>query len=361
VYNELQRALACAVAAEPGLMHGVGQVFQEDVLKYTNEVCGARVLALEAGGSMRGNLMSVLDLGAMEWRLVKPEGIENLAEWGGYTGMLRMTTGDVMILATLYSGGGLSFTYSIRDGRIKPMVRTPEDIGFRSYHLANLANGNAVRHTLFGYKPEVYNPLTETWSSSVVTSANQPETYRTGTAVVMISEDTMMIIGGRRRDDVLLNTAELWNPTTYVFTPVLRRMRVARVHHAAVLLPNRQVLVSGGNFSEQPSNRYTRTCELYDVATGRWRSGGDLVHARRDHQMVFLPSLNLALAVGGATDGSGMDAWETGMCELYDPATNGWRRGPTLWGPHWTMSIALCGGGASGGGASAPTPPGEDD
>ena len=58
VFNELQRALACAVDAEPDLMHGVGQLFWHGVLRAVSAVCGTHVLAYTARATTPGTFVA---------------------------------------------------------------------------------------------------------------------------------------------------------------------------------------------------------------------------------------------------------------------------------------------------------------
>jgi len=88
-------------------------------------------------------------------------------------------------------------------------------------------------------------------------------------------------------------------------------MATAREFHTATLLPNGQVLVSGGfgclgNLA---------SAELYDPATGIWTVTGSMATARLEHTATLLPNGRVLVASGA---GAGASA------ELYDPATGMW-------------------------------------
>jgi hypothetical protein len=70
------------------------------------------------------------------------------------------------------------------------------------------------------------------------------------------------VVGGRnlKRD---FPSAELYDPATAVWTAA-RSMATARWHHTATLLPNGQVLVTGG--LAELSSTYLASAELYESA-----------------------------------------------------------------------------------------------
>lgn len=89
-------------------------------------------------------------------------------------------------------------------------------------------------------------------------------------------------------------------------------MHEARVGHAMVVLPNGNILVTGGEGGSP--NGITATCEIYDFNTGQWRYITSMNIARAWHNLVFLKSGKI-LAIGGYRERS---------CELFDPLTETW-------------------------------------
>ena len=87
----------------------------------------------------------------------------------------------------------------------------------------------------------------------------------------------------------------------------------ARQGHEATLLPNRQVLVTGGfGLSSLAS------AELYDPATGVWTTTGSMATARDFHTATLLLD-GKVLVTGGNQNG-----FDTATAELYDPASGVW-------------------------------------
>jgi Kelch motif len=88
-----------------------------------------------------------------------------------------------------------------------------------------------------------------------------------------------------------------------------------RTAHAAALLPNGKVLVSGGKIDEaDPFEPYFKSAEVYDPATGTWSATGSMAEGRSEHTATLLPNGKVLVA-----GGNGLLA-----AELYDPATGTW-------------------------------------
>jgi len=85
-----------------------------------------------------------------------------------------------------------------------------------------------------------------------------------------------------------------------------------RSSHSATLLPNGQVLIAGGMRRNQD---FYRSAELYDPATGKFRTTGAMNIARVGHTAVLLRSGKVLIAGGWIGHGT------TNSAELYDPTT----------------------------------------
>lgn len=91
---------------------------------------------------------------------------------------------------------------------------------------------------------------------------------RSGHASVLLADGTVLVAGGTGEGVNILDSAEIYDPQTGLFSPT-GNMRLSRTVHGASLLPNGMVLITGGNrsvdvFEPEPAS----TAEIYDPETG---------------------------------------------------------------------------------------------
>jgi hypothetical protein len=129
-------------------------------------------------------------------------------------------------------------------------------------------------------------------------------------AATLLPNGEVLVTGGENYTVGYLASAELYNPATgkWSFTG---SMSVPRVSHSAVLLQNGQVLVAGG----YNSGPILASAELYNRGTGTWTATGSMTTARAGFGMTLLANGQVLAAAG---DGSLTSA------ELYNPATGTW-------------------------------------
>jgi deoxycytidylate deaminase len=133
---------------------------------------------------------------------------------------------------------------------------------------------------------------------------------RYNTAATLLPDGNVLITGGADQQAVL-NTAELFNPSSETFAVLANTMNSPRFIHSATLLGNGKVLIAGG-YTNQPSN----TAELFDPGSETFTSVvSTMTTPRYWHSATLLPNGKVLLA--GGYNGSG----STNSADLFDPAS----------------------------------------
>ena len=148
---------------------------------------------------------------------------------------------------------------------------------------------------------EVFDPLTNTMSSLI-----QMNVARSGHQATLLFDGTVLITGGGSR------TAELFNPSTNVFTTIANLMLVNRVDHRAALMTDGRVLLTGGNV---PSVGVTNSTEIY--SNGAFTGGGNMTPLVYAHSTTLLGDGKVLIA-GGFNGTASSNA-----ATMYDPAGGG--------------------------------------
>jgi N-acetylneuraminic acid mutarotase len=108
-------------------------------------------------------------------------------------------------------------------------------------------------------------------------------------------------------------------------------MAEARWHHAAALLPDGRVLVTGGD----GSTGQLASAELYNPATNNWSPAGSIADARSGPTATLLAD-GRVLVAGGWSGSSSLSS-----AELYDPAANTWSPAAAMADARWNHTATL--------------------
>jgi N-acetylneuraminic acid mutarotase len=170
---------------------------------------------------------------------------------------------------------------------------------------------------------EVYDPFTGNWTNFQNGLFSGSLYQHTAT---LLPNGKVLVAGG---DPCLVDTnalsgAYLYDPGANTWTTTAS-LGTARKSHAAVLLLNGKVLVTGGQITSSGFYVTTNAAELYDPSTssGLWTSTASMNVARQFHTATLLPD-GRVLVAGGVSNGYGL----TSSAELYDPGlgfANSWR------------------------------------
>lgn len=152
------------------------------------------------------------------------------------------------------------------------------------------------------------------YSGSFGVTGNVMSAARMYHAATLLPDGKVLVTGGFNAAGGYLSSAELYNPASGLFEAT-GSMTTARARHTATLLPNGKVLIAGGYAGAAA----LASAELYDPATGVFSNAhgmmGSLATARCQHTATLLPNGMVLLAGGYGTD-------YLASAELFNPATN---------------------------------------
>jgi hypothetical protein len=148
---------------------------------------------------------------------------------------------------------------------------------------------------------ELYNPATGTWANTTPMNA-----AGTGLSATPLPGGSVLVagFGGTTPAEVYNLAKATWTNTG---PPAVSQGGFV----TATLLQNGQVLVAGGG---------TAATQLYNPATNAWTATGSMNAARQDPSAALLPNGDVLVTGGAAPNGGNSLA----SAELYDPATGKW-------------------------------------
>ncbi len=156
---------------------------------------------------------------------------------------------------------------------------------------------------------EVFDPATGVFSALTA----EQQVARTEAGSVTLPGGRVLIVGGYT-PNVDLNTAELFNPLTNTFESLPHTMLVTRSGPSASLLHDGKVLVTGGANTQG----VLRTAELYNPATGQFEAlAAETAVGRDGPAAATLPDGNVLFAGGWPEAGEALKS-----AELFNARTD---------------------------------------
>jgi hypothetical protein len=226
----------------------------------------------------------------------------------------------------LITGGSDTFGHAVATaelydpatGRFSPTGSTAAARGFQTASLlldgrVLIVGGNDQGWGAgFLASAEIYNPRTGKF-----TATGPMTTERASHTATVLPDGRVLIAGGASSNGPeSLASAEIYNPKTGKFFPTRGPMAAARTFHAATLLADGRVLVTGGTADGWVySGPFQASAEIYDPQTGTFSPTGPMTDERVSQTATLLPDGHVLIA--GGYDGIA----DVTTAELYDPKT----------------------------------------
>jgi N-acetylneuraminic acid mutarotase len=192
----------------------------------------------------------------------------------------------------------------------------------RHYHTATLLGNGKVLvvgalSSASSANAQLFDPATDTWSSVGSTS---PNLHRMGHTATLLPNGKVLVFAGVNPvpspDEYLFtDNSALFNPANNSWS-LAGYAPIERAYHAATLLPNGSVLISGGR---TPWDEWHNLAALYDPGADAWSAVADRMAWNRAHHTLTLLNTGEVLAVGGGSAGAAV--------EVYNPTSELWSSG----------------------------------
>ncbi len=168
---------------------------------------------------------------------------------------------------------------------------------------------------------ELFDSATGLFASSPPGPMNIP---RQAPTMTLLPNGTVLIVGGFS-GGASTNLAEIYDPTTQLFTLTVGTLNTPRGSHRATLLANGKVLITGGRNRIATNNDFAlASAELYDPVTQEFSVTSSMIHERASHAAVLLHEGRVLIASGFENpDGILANSPSLKSAELYDPGIGG--------------------------------------
>jgi hypothetical protein len=144
---------------------------------------------------------------------------------------------------------------------------------------------------------------------------------RQGHRATLLSDGRVLISGGFTIGGATTDRAEVFFEITELFVELAPRMGQSRASHTATRLNDGRVLVTGGWFEGSPGqNNVRQSAEVFVPTTNTWVPVGEMTKQRTDHAALLLPD-GRVLITGGSRLASATFLEDLDDAEVFNPTT----------------------------------------
>ena len=152
-------------------------------------------------------------------------------------------------------------------------------------------------------------------------SLGQLNVGRQGHRATLLLDGRVLVTGGFTQNISTTDRAEVYLEGLQRFDELAGRMVHDRASHSATRLADGRVLLAGGWFEGSPGLTSVRlSAELFDPATSTFTQVGDMTKQRADHAAVLLPD-GRVLITGGSRPSGPSFLEDLDDAEVFDPGT----------------------------------------
>jgi hypothetical protein len=254
----------------------------------------------------------------------------NYGRW--YPTLITLGDGRIFAVSGLDVNGNLAVVPEIYDPSKDTWTKYKATSRLALYaHLFLLSNGklfysgacfggnNGVSPRILTLPTDITQPITETPVSGL-----QDINYSNQAASVLLppaQDQKVLILGGGSNGTATkrVNIVNL-NATTPTYTAA-PPLNFARMHHNAVILPDRTVFVCNGSGAEENGTKAARTAEIYNPATNTWTVVQTATVVRLYHSVaLLLPDGRVATGGGNPLRVNESGGYNELRLEIYSPA-----------------------------------------
>lgn len=143
---------------------------------------------------------------------------------------------------------------------------------------------------------------------------------RQGHEATLLNDQRVLITGGFSQLGTTTGSAEVFLEGLERFVELSDTLALARGSHSATKLADGRVLLAGGWIESSPGqSATTATAELFDPATDTFTSTGTMTTERADHAAALLPDGRVLITGGSRLEGTFLRDLDS--AEVYDPQT----------------------------------------